>query len=65
MVICVVSVAIVVVIGLLVVVVVVVFVPLLCCYCCSSNGTAHFKNVNNCLNTNIYSYLRPSGGSKL
>jgi len=22
------------------------------------NGTAHFKNVNNYLNTNIYSYLR-------
>ncbi len=22
-----------------------------------NNGTAHFKNVNNCLNTNIYSYL--------
>ncbi len=26
------------------------------------NGTAHFKNVNNCLNTNIYSYLETSGG---
>ncbi len=25
------------------------------------NGTAHFKNVNNCLNTNIYSYLETSG----
>jgi hypothetical protein len=29
----------------------------------SMNGTAHFKkNVNNCLNTNIYSYLETSGG---
>ena len=26
----------------------------------SNNGT--FKNVNNCLNTNIYSYLVTSGG---
>ncbi len=26
------------------------------------NGTAHFKNVNNCWNTNIYSYLDTSGG---
>jgi hypothetical protein len=28
------------------------------------NGTAHFtyKNVKNCLNTNIYSYLDTSGG---
>ncbi len=26
------------------------------------NGTAHFKNVNNCLITNIYSYLETSGG---
>jgi hypothetical protein len=26
------------------------------------NGTASFKNVNNCLNTNIYSYLVKSGG---
>ncbi len=26
------------------------------------NGTARFKNVNNCLNTNIYSYLETSGG---
>jgi hypothetical protein len=25
-------------------------------------GTACFKNVNNCLNTNIYSYLETSGG---
>ncbi len=25
------------------------------------NGTARFKNVNNCLNTNIYSYLETSG----
>ncbi len=28
----------------------------------SCNGTAHFKNVNNGLNTNIYSYLETSGG---
>ncbi len=28
----------------------------------SANGTARFKNVNNCLNTNIYSYLETSGG---
>ncbi len=27
-----------------------------------SNETACFKNVNNCLNTNIYSYLETSGG---
>jgi hypothetical protein len=26
------------------------------------NGTACFKNVNNCLNTNIFSYLETSGG---
>jgi hypothetical protein len=26
------------------------------------NGTAHFKNVNNCLNANIYSYLETSSG---
>ncbi len=26
------------------------------------NGTALFKNVNNNLNTNIYSYLETSGG---
>jgi hypothetical protein len=26
------------------------------------NGTAHLKNVNNCLNTNIYSCLETSGG---
>jgi hypothetical protein len=26
------------------------------------NGAAHFKNVNNCLNTNIYSYLETAGG---
>jgi hypothetical protein len=26
------------------------------------NGTARFKNVNNALNTNIYSYLETSGG---
>ncbi len=26
------------------------------------NGTTRFKNVNNCLNTNIYSYLEISGG---
>jgi hypothetical protein len=28
----------------------------------SHNGSAHFKNVNNCLNTNIYSNLETSGG---
>jgi hypothetical protein len=27
-----------------------------------ANGTVRFKNVNNCLNTNIYSYLETSGG---
>jgi hypothetical protein len=27
-----------------------------------SNGTVHFKNVNNCLYTNVYSYLETSGG---
>jgi hypothetical protein len=27
-----------------------------------SNGTMHFKNVSNHLNTNIYSYLETSGG---
>ena len=27
-----------------------------------SDGTAHLKNVNNCLNTKIYSYLETSGG---
>jgi len=26
------------------------------------NRTAHFKNVNNCLNTNIYSFFETSGG---
>jgi hypothetical protein len=26
------------------------------------NGRAHFKNVKNCLNTNIYSHLETSGG---
>jgi len=26
------------------------------------NGATCFKNVNNCLNTNIYSYLETSGG---
>ncbi len=26
------------------------------------NGTARFKNVNNYLNANIYSYLEASGG---
>jgi hypothetical protein len=26
------------------------------------NGTAHFKNLSNCLNTKIYSYLETSGG---
>jgi hypothetical protein len=30
--------------------------------CNSNNGTAHFKNVNNYLNTNIYSYIETSGG---
>jgi hypothetical protein len=28
------------------------------------NGTARLKNVNNCLNTNIYSYLETSGGQR-
>ncbi len=27
-----------------------------------SNGRASLKNVNNCLNTNIYSYRETSGG---
>jgi hypothetical protein len=27
-----------------------------------SNGTARSKNVSNCCNTNIYSYLETSGG---
>ena len=27
----------------------------------NDNGTVHYKNVNNCLNTNIYSYLETSG----
>ncbi len=27
----------------------------------ASNGTLRYKNVNNCLNTNIYSYLETSG----
>jgi hypothetical protein len=27
-----------------------------------ANGTPHFRNVNNCLNTNIYSYLETTGG---
>ncbi len=26
-----------------------------------SNGTAHFKNVSNCLYTNVYSYFETSG----
>ncbi len=26
------------------------------------SGTACLKNINNCLNTNIYSYLETSGG---
>ncbi len=30
--------------------------------CRMLNGTTRFKNVNNCLNTNIYSYLETSGG---
>jgi hypothetical protein len=29
---------------------------------CYDNGTAHFKNVNNCLNAKFYSYLETSGG---
>ena len=30
---------------------------------CYNNGRAHFKKyINNCLNTNIYSYLETSGG---
>jgi hypothetical protein len=29
------------------------------------NGTAHFKNLNNSLNNNIYSYLETSGGYNL
>ncbi len=29
---------------------------------CQSNGAACFKNVNNSLNTNIYSHLKRSGG---
>ncbi len=32
------------------------------CFCYKYNGAAHFKNVNNDLNTNIYSYLETSGG---
>ncbi len=28
----------------------------------AANGAAHLKNVDNCLNTNIYSYLETSGG---
>jgi hypothetical protein len=32
------------------------------CLCLWHNGTARLKNVNNCLNTNIYSYLETSGG---
>jgi hypothetical protein len=28
----------------------------------SLNGTAHFKQINSYLNTNIYSYLETSGG---
>jgi hypothetical protein len=27
-----------------------------------ANGTPRFQNINNCLNTNIYSYLETSGG---
>jgi hypothetical protein len=26
------------------------------------NGTARFKNVSNCLDTNVFSYLETSGG---
>jgi hypothetical protein len=28
----------------------------------STNGTTSIKNVNNCLDTNIYSYLETPGG---
>ncbi len=28
----------------------------------SINGIVRFKNANNCLNTNIYSYVETSGG---
>jgi hypothetical protein len=31
-------------------------------YLPKDNGTACFENVNNCMNTNIYSYLETSGG---
>jgi hypothetical protein len=34
----------------------------LCMIKTESNGTACFKIVNNCLNTNIYSYLETCGG---
>ncbi len=27
-----------------------------------TDGTVRFKNVKNCLNTNLYSYLETSGG---
>ncbi len=27
------------------------------CFCCECNGTVHYKNVNNYLNTNIYTHL--------
>jgi hypothetical protein len=30
--------------------------------CMSGNGTERFKNVNHCLNANIYSYLETSVG---
>ncbi len=36
--------------------------PLILLFFVFQNGTAHFKNVNSCLNTNIYSYLETSGG---
>ncbi len=36
--------------------------PPLSCGKDTNNGTAHSKNVNNCLNTHIYSYLETSGG---
>ncbi len=35
---------------------------LACKYQTWANGRARFKNVNNCLYTNIYSYLETSGG---
>jgi hypothetical protein len=34
----------------------------ICAIPIDDNGTMHFKNVNDCLNTNICSYLETSGG---